>query len=66
MYPTVDGKLDNWEVWSECDVSCGGGKRNRQRECIGPFHGGEDCKEALSESEDCNTHECPGLYFVST
>ena len=25
---------DNWETWSQCSASCGGGKRNRNRICL--------------------------------
>ena len=25
---------DNWESWSDCSASCGGGKKKRRRDCI--------------------------------
>ena len=56
----VDGIWDNWSDWDHCSVSCGGGTQSRQRECIGPFHGGKTCAGDLSETQSCSENPCPG------
>ncbi|XP_060586807.1 SCO-spondin-like isoform X3 [Ruditapes philippinarum] len=55
----VDGIWDSWQPWQECNVTCGGGRKLRQRKCIGPYFGGANCEGSTDDTEDCNTHECP-------
>ncbi|XP_053393892.1 SCO-spondin-like isoform X2 [Mercenaria mercenaria] len=55
----VDGIWDSWQPWQECSVTCGGGRKLRQRVCIGPYFGGAQCEGPEDDIEDCNTHECP-------
>ncbi|KAK3089127.1 hypothetical protein FSP39_001055 [Pinctada imbricata] len=56
----VDGVLEAWSAWMECDVTCGGGIQWRNRSCIEPLHGGKACEGEREESQACNTHNCPG------
>ena len=50
----VDGVLSEWTQWSDCDVACGDGQRERSRECSPAEHGGVSCEsEVLSQSETC-------------
>ncbi|XP_014674902.1 PREDICTED: SCO-spondin-like [Priapulus caudatus] len=46
----------DWEDWSECSATCGGGGRNRSRTCNGVV---KDCKGNYTEIQECNTHFCP-------
>ncbi|KAJ8305885.1 hypothetical protein KUTeg_016430 [Tegillarca granosa] len=55
----IDGIFQEWSAWGQCNTTCGGGIRERNRECSGPFFGGAGCNGEFSEIEDCNTHECP-------
>lgn len=59
MIVSVDGVFGNWSRWYECSVSCGGGIQWRNRSCIGPFYGGDDCSGSYKDSSTCNTHPCP-------
>ncbi|XP_045160489.2 SCO-spondin-like [Mercenaria mercenaria] len=58
---TVDGVYTEWITWTQCTVTCGTGTRNRSRECTNPSpqHGGSDCVEPATESENCSTNPCP-------
>lgn len=60
---TVDGGYSDWTKFSECSVSCGGGKQERTRECTNPKpeNGGHDCEELgpTSATKECNTAACP-------
>ncbi|VDI26618.1 Hypothetical predicted protein, partial [Mytilus galloprovincialis] len=38
----IDGSWKLWESWSDCSTTCGGGGRNRTRECNEAMHGGVD------------------------
>ena len=57
---TVDGVFGDWSEWSECTLTCGGGGQWRNRTCNGPFHGGNDCLGVRNETQECNSHSCPG------
>ncbi|XP_069105111.1 coadhesin-like [Argopecten irradians] len=56
----IDGAWTNWENWSTCTVTCGGGTSGRSRTCTNPApqYGGIDCTGAASETKDCNTQTC--------
>lgn len=58
----VDGSWGNWENWSVCTVTCGGGVRLRSRQCDNPapLRGGVDCIGFAQEAGDCNAEECIG------
>ena len=62
----VDGGYGEWGEFSKCTVTCGGGVRQRTRECDNPktVLPGKTCEEqGLGSSEDmetCNVESCPG------
>nr|XP_051676343.1 hemicentin-1 isoform X2 [Oryctolagus cuniculus] len=57
----VDGKWTTWASWSACTVSCGGGARQRRRDCTDPApqYGGSRCDGSDVQSDFCNTDPCP-------
>ena len=59
---SVDGGWSEPE-WSKCSKACGGGTQNRARTCNNPApdHGGNDCQGESTETQDCNTEDCPGI-----
>ena len=50
-----------WSDWSECSTTCGGGKRQRARECAHPqFRNGRAvCDGPSMEDDSCNPERCP-------
>ena len=56
----VDGVWADWGVWDSCSLSCGGGQRQRSRNCTGPYHDGLPCPDSPEQQEGCNTQPCPG------
>ncbi|CAL4059393.1 unnamed protein product, partial [Meganyctiphanes norvegica] len=57
----VDGSWGSWGSWSSCDVSCGGGVRQRRRLCDdpAPAYTGQPCMGSDTEEEHCNENACP-------
>uniref|UniRef100_A0A8C6QPP1 Hemicentin-1 n=1 Tax=Nannospalax galili TaxID=1026970 RepID=A0A8C6QPP1_NANGA len=57
----VDGKWATWASWSACTVSCGGGARQRTRDCSDPVpqYGGSKCEGSDVQSDFCNSDPCP-------
>ncbi|XP_069890339.1 hemicentin-1 [Dipodomys merriami] len=57
----VDGKWTTWTSWSACTVSCGGGARQRTRDCSNPVpqYGGRRCEGSDIQSDFCNSDPCP-------
>ncbi|XP_073439014.1 hemicentin-1 [Dendrobates tinctorius] len=57
----VDGKWSAWGSWTSCSLSCGGGLRQRFRECSNPApqYGGHKCEGMEYENELCNSDLCP-------
>ncbi|GFN97238.1 hemicentin-1 [Plakobranchus ocellatus] len=54
-----DGYFSTWSPWGACDVTCGGGLQDRNRTCVGPFYGGQNCEGPSLDNRTCNTHPCP-------
>ena len=55
----VDGKWGDWEEWSPCDVSCGGGTTFRRRHMVQAANECGKAAEGLSREEAfCNVDHC--------
>ncbi|XP_053380916.1 sushi, von Willebrand factor type A, EGF and pentraxin domain-containing protein 1-like [Mercenaria mercenaria] len=59
--PPVNGGWSEWQEWSSCSLTCGGGTRYRSRKCNNPLPGfmGLDCEGNKTGTEACNDHTCP-------
>merc|ERR1712218_578702 len=53
------GGWGSWSSFSPCSSTCGGGTRTRTRECKDSTDGGAECPGEASQTEACNTEECP-------
>ena len=52
--------MGQWEDWSDCSHTCGGGNKNRSRAVETPeSNGGNPCNEDTSQTESCNSQDCP-------
>ena len=50
-----------WSEWSTCSASCGGGARERQRQCMNHGPMSPPCQGHRTEEVTCNTEKCaPG------
>ena len=56
----VDANWATWAEWTQCNMTCGGGWRSRQRDCNAALFGGADCMGESSQTEACNEEPCPG------
>lgn len=57
----VDGSWGTWTPWWPCSVTCGRGKRSRERFCDSPMptNGGAPCNESeRTEDEYCRLQKC--------
>ncbi|CAJ1389747.1 unnamed protein product, partial [Effrenium voratum] len=59
--PVQDCVYNDWQKWSECTETCGGGSRHRTRTVkTEAANGGQECKQdEKKQTEDCHTQECP-------
>ena len=59
---SVDGGWSRFDEWSECTAICGEGTQTRTRTCNNPSpdHGGAPCQGQSTDTQYCNTFECPG------
>ncbi|XP_076315975.1 hemicentin-1-like [Tachypleus tridentatus] len=57
----IHGVWGDWNQWSRCSLSCGGGTRKRQRFCDSPqpAHGGRYCAGSNTQTDYCNNEHCP-------
>ena len=57
--PIVDCVWGNWTDWTDCSVTCGGGKQNRTRVITTTAeNGGNNCTGSAHETQDCNPNAC--------
>ncbi|CAE7519322.1 SPON1 [Symbiodinium sp. CCMP2592] len=55
----ADCKLSQWNEWTECPVTCGGGNKMRLRYIFTPAsNNGRPCEAALRETTPCATNPC--------
>ena len=62
---SVDGTWRVWTSWTDCSVTCGGGKRSRSRTCSDPKYGGKHCVGIANEEQACKSNNCPGKFESS-
>jgi hypothetical protein len=59
-----DCVVSDWSAYSDCDKSSGGGTQTQTRSIITPaYNGGASCPE-LTQTQVCNTQECPPVDCV--
>ena len=61
FFLAINGGWGSWSSFSSCSRTCGGGNWTRTRECNDPAPsiGGAECSGEASQTENCNTDECP-------
>lgn len=57
--PPQDCVLSEWQEWSMCSQTCGGGQMGRKRSVLRPSkRGGKPCEDSVDSTEACNTAPC--------
>ena len=46
--------FEQWNMWSECSLTCDGGIRRRTRVCVNGFVNQLGCNGPVENVEDCN------------
>ncbi|XP_060563781.1 coadhesin-like [Ruditapes philippinarum] len=56
----ADGGWTNWNSWTKCSASCGGGFESRKRTCTNPAPSalGRYCQGDSTQISSCNTDAC--------
>lgn len=49
----------DWQEWSICSSTCGGGSRTKRRMCYRGTAGEEGCLGSSIDTDDCNSKDCP-------
>lgn len=56
----LDCQYDEWQPFTECTSSCGGGVHTTMRNYTEAMHGGTACSDGnTTKEEECNTQSCP-------
>ena len=59
IVPLVPCVWGPWTEFSQCDKSCGGGKKLKTRPKLVTEKYGGYCDNLAKVVKDCNTHHCP-------
>ena len=52
----------NWGSWTSCTRTCGNGRSDRRRSCLG----GSSCSGASTDARTCNSNTCPGIWYLKS
>ena len=62
IYTLVNCAWSDWNEWSKCSKTCGGGKsRSRRKMLQEKQFGGKDCEGNDTRVQTCNSSPCPGI-----
>ena len=54
-----------WNTWSTCSVTCGGGTQGRNRSIRQQaLYGGNECIGEDNDTQTCNNFGCPGIGYI--
>lgn len=58
------GVWTSWNEWSTCSVSCGDGVQFRERACLQPLTGSQQCEGEGQDVKPCQAEKCRGRLFI--
>ena len=64
VFLLVNCKWLEWNQWTVCSKTCGGGTTTRSRGKVPAQNGGKECEGKSSETKACNTKPCDGDYIA--